>query len=395
MSSGTLPSGFINDTPHTIQGAGYFRAPIINNSTIIAENGWLSVYERISGNGTIMVNDTGTLSLQSNIQTGKFVMSKDAVLSGNGYTMELNGDFSFSQFNEGNWSGHPPDLVFKGNGAVERLEVGGEDFGLKYNGFVSNFHLNSLTVDGKGTWLSLADNIDNGNRHSPEVLYVEKLKVLDGATLNLNGIYLYTYGSDGKPYRVHAGDTLFGAGSILDQPDSSPTKLSVAVSGGGGGCAVYSSPAGITCDAGNTGGCKISFPYATSVALTALPDSNSLFAAWSGDGTTDASGKRHVTMDADRNVTASFTYVQPVRIFSTLAPYPTIHDACAAMTTGGTIQAREFELTEDLTLNKVMAINLKGGYNPAFSTNSGKYTTIYGKVTILGGPLTVEQLEIR
>lgn len=70
-------------------------------------------------------------------------------------------------------------------------------------------------VRDSGTYVFLADWINNGNRSSDEALYVSDLDVLIGATLNLNGLHLYTYYNG--IHRVMAGEgNLFGGGIIID-----------------------------------------------------------------------------------------------------------------------------------------------------------------------------------
>ena len=75
--------------------------------------------------------------------------------------------------------------------------------------------------------------------------------------------------------------------------------LSVRKSGTGSGT-VVSSPSGINC--GTT--CSASYSQGTTVTLTATPDSNSIFAGWSG-ACTDTKDCT-VTMDSDKSVTANF-----------------------------------------------------------------------------------------
>jgi hypothetical protein len=77
----------------------------------------------------------------------------------------------------------------------------------------------------------------------------------------------------------------------------------------------------------------------------------------------------------------------------TLVEYPRIHDAYLLLGAGGTIQARQVEFTENLILDKNIAATLEGGYNTAYTDNSG-YTTLHGYLTVNRGSLTVENLVI-
>jgi Divergent InlB B-repeat domain len=81
--------------------------------------------------------------------------------------------------------------------------------------------------------------------------------------------------------------------------------LGVTKSGSGSG-AVTSSPPGISC--GSV--CSSNFHFGTGVALTATPAPGSSFSGWGGDCSGTASPCT-VTVDAARNVTASFTANPP------------------------------------------------------------------------------------
>ena len=218
--SGYAGSGFINDVLHTIQGAGNLNAPIENRGTIIAENGYLRAYQPITGAGCLRVKDSGVLMPLADLRMMDFQMDTGAVLiAATDKTIELSGNFSFSQTSESKWTRSP---ILKMNGGVpgQRLEVGGTNMGLSWSGFNDpNFRLPKLTVENDGTWVSLVDFIDNGNRTSPEALYVATLIVNPGATLNLNGLSLYTV-YNGNPHLVLAGEGgLFGGGEIVDVPE--------------------------------------------------------------------------------------------------------------------------------------------------------------------------------
>ncbi len=170
--------------------------------------------------------------------------------------------------------------------------------------------------------------------------------------------------------------------------DSNPT-LSVFLAGSGGGT-VTSAPEGIDC---TTGSCSADFPDGTPITLTATPDSDSLFAGWSG--ACALSGSCGFTIYSDRGITATFDYVQPART-STTSYFDTLSAAYAALpvATGGTIQARQFTFVENPNLNRSIPIILTGGFNPAYAANSG-YTTIQGNLTVALGSLTADRVIIR
>lgn len=186
--------------------------------------------------------------------------------------------------------------------------------------------------------------------------------------------------------REAGGSTAVSRFTITRKP-----QLTVTVTGdGGGGGNVTSAPAGISCTIGS---CSSLFTFNTPVSLTASPDIYSMFAGWGGDAVgTDNTGS--VIMNDNKMVSAAFSYEKPVRILELSAYYPLIHDAYAAMSVGGTIQARNVEFTENLLLNKAIAVSLKGGYESGYVVSSG-YSTINGTVSIAQGTLVMDRIIIR
>lgn len=161
------------------------------------------------------------------------------------------------------------------------------------------------------------------------------------------------------------------------------------ISGSGGGT-VTSDPSSIAC---TFGPCAALFDGGSTVPLMATPDVNSLFASWSGVcGGTDASC--NVLMDGDKGAVASFTYVEPARVETTGLDYPHIRDAYAALSADGTILARQFQFDGGFTLDQGWKLLLKGGYNAAYSENSG-FSTIAGALTVKHGRLTVERVLVQ
>jgi hypothetical protein len=173
-------------------------------------------------------------------------------------------------------------------------------------------------------------------------------------------------------------------------------KLTVAVNGTGdgaikGGGTVTSDPAGISC---LTGSCASLFDKGIIVKLMASPDSNSLFTGWAG-ACANTSGNCTPTMDADKSATAAFSFVQPARTPGPPASFfPAIGAACAALTGGGTVQAREYEFRENLLLNSGFPLILNGGYDIAYSANP-YYSTLKGTLTVQSGSLTLDRLIIK
>jgi hypothetical protein len=170
--------------------------------------------------------------------------------------------------------------------------------------------------------------------------------------------------------------------------ESNPT-LSLSIAGSGEG-RVTSTPAGIDCPAV---ACSANFTNGISVTLDATPDSESLFAGWSGACT--GTGSCGFTIKADRSVTATFNYVKPART-STTSYFNTLSAAYAALpvSSGGTIQARQFTFVENPNLNRSIPVILKGGFNTEFTANTG-YTTIQGELKVALGSLTADRVIIR
>jgi hypothetical protein len=80
-------------------------------------------------------------------------------------------------------------------------------------------------------------------------------------------------------------------------------------------------------------------------------------------------------MDSDSGqVNAAF--IPPVRIAGSSSTYFLICNACAELIDDATIQAREFEFTGNLILDRNIAATLEGGYNTAYTGNDG-YTAHY------------------
>jgi hypothetical protein len=82
-------------------------------------------------------------------------------------------------------------------------------------------------------------------------------------------------------------------------------------------------------------------------------------------------------------------------ISETGAPYLSISDAYNAALGGQSILAQAAVMPDSLlNFGADKSIKLQGGYYECdFSINTG-YTTVHGKMTISGGPVTVEKIII-
>lgn len=209
-ADGTATNWFINQDGHTIEGGGTITAWIANFGTVLANDQTLTVWGNLFGAGEVRIegqdaSHLATLSYQASaaLTTGSLVINEfGRLLLASTTGLNVLGEFSFALRDETAWPFVSKVLTMTGDGAWQELEVGGEDVGLTPAGFTNNFQHGTLRIEA-GASVFLNDAVDNGNRHSPEALYVQNLVLEAGATLNLNGIRLYTYVSPaGTPQLV-------------------------------------------------------------------------------------------------------------------------------------------------------------------------------------------------
>ena len=222
-ADGTATNWFINQAGHTIEGGGTITAWIANFGTVRANDRTLTVWGNLFGAGEVRIegqdaSHLATLSYQatSALTTGSlFINEFGRLLLVSTTGLNVLDDFSFALRDETAWPFASEVLTMTGDGAWQELEVGGEDLGLLPAGFTNNFQHGTLRIEA-GASVFLSDAVDNGNRHSPEALYVQNLVLEAGATLNLNGIRLYTYVSPaGTPQLVMIDENNVGDYSHL------------------------------------------------------------------------------------------------------------------------------------------------------------------------------------
>jgi hypothetical protein len=209
-ADGTATNWFINQDGHTIEGGGTITAWIANFGTVLANDQTLTVWGNLFGAGEVRIegqdaSHLATLSYQatSALTTGSLLINEfGRLLLASTTGLNVLDEFSFALRDETAWPFASEVLTMTGDGSWQELEVGGEDLGPVAAGFTNNFQHGTLRVEA-GANVFLNDAVDNGNRHSPEALYVQNLVLEPGATLNLNGIRLYTYVSpSGTPQLV-------------------------------------------------------------------------------------------------------------------------------------------------------------------------------------------------
>ncbi|MCE5326656.1 MAG: PEP-CTERM sorting domain-containing protein [Planctomycetaceae bacterium] len=107
-------------------------------------------------------------------------------------------------------------MVFEGGaGQIDFFEVAGRDLGLVPEGFDLNFTLGTLKLGGVDTgYVQLVNSFDNQPLWSGnEALYVNRLIVGNGSTLDLNGYHIYCYS-----YADLGGTVINGEVTALPEP---------------------------------------------------------------------------------------------------------------------------------------------------------------------------------
>ena len=120
-------------------------------------------------------------------------------------------------------------LIFEGgSGDIDPFEVAGEDVGAILAGFDTNFALGTLQLGGDTGigQLQLVDLFDNRpDWTGDEALYVDKLILGAGSTLDLNSLNLYY-----ETFTDLGGTVLLNGGSMTEVPE--PATLSLLLVGG-------------------------------------------------------------------------------------------------------------------------------------------------------------------
>ncbi|WP_281184095.1 M6 family metalloprotease domain-containing protein [Trichlorobacter lovleyi] len=224
--------------------------------------------------------------------------------------------------------------------------------------------------------------------------------VFAGTTNHLIFRGISGYGND-----IHIDDiSVSGVPVVITQHTLTVNHAYTAAGAIKGGGSINGS--GISCSAVNggskTGTCSVSLDDGSTVTLAAAADANSTFNGWTGGGCSGTDGCSF-TIASDTTVTGTFAGAYKTKI-SGGNGYDTLTLAHGNAADNATILARELHnatslaaepFTENLTVTK--PITLKGGYNAAFSSNAGLYSTLAGILTIGGtsGSLTVENLIIK
>ena len=237
------------------------------------------VYEfRVEAEGTLLLGDftvTNSTTFNINDVTSNVVIGGSLLLDSpaafnvaTGGGVSVAGNFSFAITDETAFQSDDGILTMNGTGTFgnpQYLEVGGQDLGLPgtdfgvggdaFDPFVTigdngNFNLGKLVVGVDGspaTVVELIDAIDNGNRLSPEALYLpglggDGLEIFGGSSFNIESINVYAF-LDGEWVHLNSlfagGITQIALSSVISDPEANgfiviPEPTTIALFGLGG-----------------------------------------------------------------------------------------------------------------------------------------------------------------
>lgn len=134
------------------------------------------------------------------------------------------------------------------------------------------------------------------------------------------------------------------------------------------------------------------FDLDTAVTLHGAPAVYSLFTGWTG--ACSGAGDCVVSMTDDKDVSATFIFNSAHKTRIGDSYYSTLQGACDAADPGEIIKAWSTVYAESLSCAISDRVTLKGGYNEAYSINSGM-TTIHGHLSVHSYALTLENIIIR
>ena len=175
----------------------------------------------VTGNSTFNINDvTSVVDVAGSLLLDSVAVFK--VATGGG--LSVGGNFSFATQNETAFTTSSGILAFDGAGTFgspQFLEVGGLDAGTGDPGNSGNFGIGQLVIgtDDQTTVVSLVDVIDNGNRASPEALYLfglggpDGLLLRNGSTLVIDNIPVYAWVNGGW---IRLNDLFTGGANSID-----------------------------------------------------------------------------------------------------------------------------------------------------------------------------------
>lgn len=183
-----------------------------------------------------------------------------------------------------------------------------------------------------------------------------------------------------------------GYASTWGTPGGSSRFLVTLLFSGTGAGSVNSSPSGLNCVSGP---CQAAYDNGSTITLTAAPSAGSHFSGWQQSASCSGTGPCTWALTADTILSAAFDQ-DPARacVLQAGTVYPLIMQAYAAALNGNTIQVIKGVTPEDLVLDESKQVELKGGYEQAFDTRTGR-TYLTGTITIRNGKVVINNVSIR
>lgn len=245
------------------------------------------------------------------------------------------------------------------------------------------------------------------------------INCVGGSTLNCSAIYavgtpvtLTPVETPATQFSGWSGGGCSGLGACVVTPLAATavtatfaprTVLTLNLAGNGSGTVTVSpqnaSNTQFPCMGGSTTTCSGTFAAGTQLILMPTVSGNSTFGGWSANCTLSGDNCL-ITISANTTVTATFNAPtgSPVQLSGPPAmSFALITDAYNAAPAGvnSTIKVQGVTLIENIILSLVgRSINLMGGFEPSFTTQTG-FTTLQGELIIEQGNLTVDRLIIR
>jgi hypothetical protein len=198
-----------------------------------------------------------------------------------------------------------------------------------------------------------------------------------------------------------------------------PVNLDVSLAGTGSGSVTSTNPTGIACTGLPTDDCVEDFALNTMVTLYSVASSSSRFKGWSVESCPAVQSidppyglvppaACTFAMTADTAVSATFDQIPPIRILLPDLIYFPPYEMDNFVSASGIVQSFGTYLQYSMTMqshNKIFIEDVsidsgsqdllwQGGYSDDYSSVTGT-TRIQGSLTILGGRLIVDRLEIR
>jgi hypothetical protein len=192
-----------------------------------------------------------------------------------------------------------------------------------------------------------------------------------------------------------------GYGEDRQFTTTAPSHYMLTVQAGGNGYgSVSSSAGGISLSYPRVGSASAAIAAGTGFTLTAAAAAGSTV-AWYGNCDSTGGSSTNATctvtgMNAAKTVQAAFVTpcaIAPVRK-DTLSYYDAIGIGYGAVADNGLLQMQASSFSENLHLNRSVAVTLKGGYDCGFTANTG-WTTVSGSMTVSDGSAAIENLIIK